>query len=168
MKKLVLILFVSVSFAALGQFRDDGLKKTSVKEGIVDESSGYALGFMNSENFRMKHSFSLSYSSFGGNGISLGTYTNSMFYKLMSNMNVQMDVNFMFSPYSSFGETFQKDISGVYISKAAINYYPFKDLHVSIQYRNVPYYNPYFGRYNGFNTNPFYQGIIGEEPLLSE
>jgi len=171
MKKYILIIFVVFSLTTFAQFRDDGLNKPSVKEGIVDQSSGYALDFLNSENFIMKHSFSLSYSSFGGNGVSLGNYTNSMYYKLLSNMNVQMDVSFMFSPYSSFGEQFQKDVSGVYISKAAVNYYPFKDVQISVQYRSLPYssyFNPYFGSYYGFYSNPFYDNNIGEEPFSSK
>ncbi len=158
MKKFILILVVLFTFTAFGQFRDDGLNKPDVKEGIVEESSGYALGFMNSENFIMRHSFALSYSSFGGYGVSLGTYTNSMYYKLMNNLNVQMDISFSFSPYSSFGEAFNKNLNKIYISKAAVNYHPYKDLYISLQYRNIPYtgyYNPYFGFYNGFYGDPF-------------
>ena len=67
MNKLLLILiFTSVSTFA--QFRDDGLNQPKVKEGIVDQSSGFAFGFLNSENFQMRHSFSLSYTAFGGQG----------------------------------------------------------------------------------------------------
>jgi hypothetical protein len=138
-----------------------------VKEGVVDESSGYLFGFMNSDNFLMRHSFSLSYSSFAGHGVSLGTYTNSMYYKLLNNLNIQMDVSLIFSPYSSFGENFQNDINGLYISRAAINYSPFKDMHISLQYRSLPnagyFYNPYFGSYNSFYGNPFNETNTGEE-----
>ncbi len=165
MIKLLLILIVT-SISAFGQFRDDGLNQPKVKESMVDQSSGFAFGFLNSENFQMRHSFSLSYSSFGGQGISLGSYTNSMFYKLMSNLNVQMDVSVLFSPYSSFGQNFQNDINGVYISRASVNYRPFKDMQISIQYRNLPYYNPYFGSGNGFYGNPFFGSSLGGESVF--
>jgi len=165
MSKLLLILIV-FSFTAFGQFKDDGLNQPKVKEGIVDQSSGYAFGFMNSENFQMRHSFSLSYSSFGGQGTSLGSYTNSMYYKLMNNLNVQMDVSLLFSPYSSFGQNFQNDINGVYISKAAVNYYPFKDMQISLQYTNMPYYNPYYGSGYGYYGNPFYNSSLGDESVF--
>jgi hypothetical protein len=169
MKKFILLLLVTVSLTAFGQFKDNGLNKPDVNEGIVNQSSGNVFGFLNSENFSMNHSFSMAYTSFGGQGFSLGSYTNSMFYKLMSNMNVQMDVSFMFSPYSSFGEAFQKDLSGVYISKAAVNYYPFKDVYISVQYRNMPYtgfYNSYFGLYDGFYGDPFYRSNFEKESSL--
>jgi hypothetical protein len=165
MTKLLLIL-IFTSLSVFGQFRDDGLNQPKVKEGIVDQSSGFAFGFLNSENFQMRHSFSLSYSSFGGYGTSLGSYTNSMFYKLMSNLNVQMDVSILYSPYSSFGQNFQNDINGIYISRAAINYYPFKDMQISIQYSNLPYYNPYFGSGSGFYGNPFYRNSMGGESVF--
>ena len=105
--------------------------------------------FLNSDDFIMRHSFSMSYSSFAGQGVSLTTYTNSMFYRLMSNFNVQLDVSVMYSPYSTFGDQFQKDISGIYISNAAINYHPWKDFSVHLQYRAMPfgygYYHPFYG-----------------------
>jgi hypothetical protein len=165
MKKYIFLILLIPVFT-FGQFRDDGLNQPKVKEGIVDQSSGFAFGFLNSENFQMRHSFNLSYTSFGGQGMSLGSYTNSMFYKLMSNLNVQMDVSILFSPYSSFGQSFQNDINGVYISRAAINYYPFKDMQISIQYRNMPYYNPYMGSGGGFIGNPFYDNSLGSESIF--
>lgn len=159
MQKLVIIFFLGFSISIFAQYRDNGMNLPSVKEGIVDENSGFSIGFLNSENFHMSHSISMSYTTFGGNGISLGTYTNSMYYKLMHNMNVQLDVSFVYSPYSTFGQNFQNDINGIYISRAAINYSPFKDMHISVQYNNLPYsnyyFNPYFGSFNSFQRDPF-------------
>jgi len=165
MKKYIFLILL-IPVVTFSQFRDDGLNQPKVKEGIVDQSSGFAFGFLNSENFQMRHSFNLSYTSFGGHGMSIGSYTNSMFYKLMSNLNVQMDVSVLFSPYSSFGQNFQNDINGVYISRAAINYYPFKDMQISIQYRNMPYYSPYMGSGGGFYMNPFYDNSLGGESVF--
>jgi hypothetical protein len=148
--KKTLILFVLISTScAIAQFRDNSLEPKSVKDGIVTENSNLLFGFLNSDDFIMRHSFSMSYSSFAGQGVSLTTYTNSMFYRLMSNLNVQLDVSVMYSPYSTFGDQFRKDISGVYISNAAINYHPWEDFSVQLQYRTMPfgygYYHPFYG-----------------------
>ena len=70
MQKLVIIFFLGFSISVFAQYRDDGLNLPSVKEGIVDQNSGFSIGFLNSENFHMSHSFSMSYTTFGGNGIS--------------------------------------------------------------------------------------------------
>jgi len=146
---LLLIVFISTSFA-IGQYRDIGIEQPSVKEGIATENSGGILGFLNSDDFIMRHSFSLNYTSFAGQSVSLTSYTNSMFYRLMNNLNVQ-------------------DISGIYISNASVNYYPWKDFSVHLQYSAVPYgygfYNPYYGSGNPFNFNSGILGTSSDSPF---
>ena len=161
MKKLILIVFLLCAATLLGQYKETGIQTTSVKDGITNNSPNYLFGFLNTNDFTMRHSFSMQYSSFGSQGLALGVYTNSMFYRLMDNMNVQLDISLVHSPYSTLGEAFQKDISGLYISNAAINYRPWKDVSIHLQYRTTPYgygyYSPFHGIYSpirnpGFNT----------------
>lgn len=161
MKKLLFAFVICFSFIANAQFRDDNQFKPSVREGIINTNSGGSiLGFINPENFTMRHSYSLSFSSFGGgNNMALGVYTNSMAYKFADNLNVQLDASIVHSPYSSMGKQFQNSISGFYINRAQLNYEPWKDFHVTVQYRNMPYnyYNSPFGYgYNSFYDDWFY------------
>ena len=157
MKYAIIILFLILNAAAIGQFRNDGSQTPSVKEGIVTDDQNFLFGFLNSDNFFMRHSFNVSYSAFAGQGVSLTSYTNSMFYRLMPNLNVQLDLSVVHSPYSTLGDKFKKNISGIYISNAAVNYSPWKDFSVHLQYRNMPYgygyFNPYYGYYLPFNGN---------------
>jgi hypothetical protein len=96
----------------------------------------------------------MSYSSFGENGVALGVYTNNMSYKFSENLNVEADISFVNSPYSSFGETHSKQINGIYLSRAQLNYKIADNFKVMIRYNQVPnsYYSPY--GYSGYN--PFY------------
>jgi hypothetical protein len=114
----------------------------------------------------------MSYSSFAGQGVSMTSYTNSMFYKLLTNMNLQVDVSMMYSPYSTLGEQFQKDISGIYISNAAINYYPWKNFSVHLQYRSMPfgygYYNPFYGYGSPYDFNSGGNEFNSAEPVDSQ
>ena len=158
MKKILfLAVFLTISVSA--QYKDTGLQPTSVKDGIVTQSSGSLFSFLNSDDFIMRHSFSMNYSSFAGEGLAVGMYTNSMFYRLMDNLDVQVDVSVTHSPYSTLGEEYQKSLSGIYLSNASVNYRPFKDFSVHLQYRNMPYgygyYHPFYGYYNPFFTNPY-------------
>jgi hypothetical protein len=162
MKKILffaIILFASHNYA---QFKDPAFPTTNIKDGIIDYSSGSLFGFLNSENFSMRHSIGMSYASFGGQGIALGTYTNSMMYRFSEDLNVQVDASIVHSPYSTFGKEFQNDLSGIYISHAAVNYRPWKDFHITLQYNQYPgsyYYNPFSSYYNrGFfgSYSPFY------------
>lgn len=143
-------LFIAVLFSSIvfGQFKDPAFPTENVKDGIVNNSSDALFGFLNSDNFTMRHSYNMSYSSFGGNGLALGVYTNSMMYQFSEDLNVQLDASFIHSPYSSFGKDFQNDITGFAISRGAINYRPWKDVHISLQYNRIP--NSYF--YSPFNS----------------
>jgi hypothetical protein len=169
MKKILLI-FVLISGSGIyAQFKDTGTEPSSVKDGIVTENSNAIFGFLNSDDFIMRHSFSLNYTSFAGQGVSLTSYTNSMFYRLMNNLNVELDVSVMYSPYSTLGDQFQKDISGIYISNAAVNYYPWNNFSVHLQYSAMPYgygfYNPYYGYGNPFNFSSGISNSNSESPF---
>jgi hypothetical protein len=168
-KKLLLIVVLISITGIYAQFKDTGIEPTSVKDGIITENSNALFGFLNADDFIMRHSFSLNYTSFAGQGVSLTSYTNSMFYRLMNNLNLQLDVSVMYSPYSTLGDQFQKDISGIYISNAAINYHPWDNFSVHLQYRAMPYgygfYNPYYGYGNPFNFSSGIYNTSSESPF---
>lgn len=156
MKKLILILFLGIYSGALAQYKDPGFPTENVKDGIIDPdySTGNLLGFFNTENFHMNHQFSMSYSSFGNQGLALGVYTNSMLYNFSDNLNIQADISLVNSPYSTLGQDFQNNLNGIYLSRAAVNYKPWKDVSVSLQYRQLPYYySPYSGYYGSSMLN---------------
>jgi len=165
MKKLFLIMIIGFYAGAFAQYKDTGFPTESVKDGIIDPtySSGNLFGFLNSENFHMNHQFSMSYSSFGNNGVALGVYTNSILYNFSDNLNIQTDISLVNSPYSTLGQDFQNNLNGIYLSRAAINYKPWKDFAISLQYSQLPYYNPY-SRYYGnsmFNRLGYYDPFFG-------
>ena len=161
MKKLVLMLFLSFCAGVFAQYKDPGFPTETVKDGIIDHSytSGNLFGFLNPENFHMNHQFSLSYSAFGNQGLALSIYTNSILYNITDNLDVQTDISFVNSPYSTLGKDFQNSLTGIYLSRAAVNYKPWKDVSISVQYRNLPYsyYNPF---YSGYGRNRFYYDHI--------
>lgn len=162
MKKHLLLFVIIISSVLNAQFKEPIFQTETPKNGIIDNSSGSLFGFLSDENFSMHHSVGVSYTSIGGYGTSLATYTNSMMYKFSDKMNVQVDASFVTSPYSSFGKDFQNSLQGIYLSRAAFNYKPWDDFSISFQYRSIPnyYYNP-FNRYNGFYGNSFYDGFFG-------
>jgi hypothetical protein len=165
MKKLVLILVLGFYAGVFGQIKDSGFPKENIKDGIIDNSysSNNLFGFLNSENFHMNHEFSMSYSAFGNNGIALGVYTNRMLYNFSNNLNIQADVSLVNSPYSTLGQDFQNSLNGIYLSKAAVNYKPWDDFQISLQYRQIPYnyYSPYSGYYGGSMFSRYYDPFFG-------
>lgn len=160
MKKLFLLIFVFTASVNFAQFRDEANNKPDIRSGIVKNNSfGSLLGFINPDNFSMRHSFGLSYSAFGNlGGMALGVYTNSMAYKFSDKLNLETDISVVNSPYNSFGQEFSKQINGVYLSRAQLTFKPTDNLNVIIQYRNVPgsYYSPYgYGSYLPFYRDSY-------------
>ena len=158
MKKYLFVLMMICSLSVYSQYKDNGFKEFDVKDGIVNQTGSNFLGFLNSDNFLMRHSFEMNYTAFGNQGVALGMYTNSMMYKLSKNLNVQMDVSVVNSPYSTLGKSFQKNINGVYISNAAINYKPWDNFSVHLQYRNLPFSSYYYSPYSYWPYSGFYNG----------
>ena len=156
MKKIFVLVFAVMIGTGLSQYRPTGLSTEHISDGIINQSQGTPLlGFLNSSNFQMHHMYDVSYSTSGSNSLALTTYTNSMSYQFSKNLNVQVDASVVYSPYSSLGKTFENNINGVYLSRAAINYQPWKDVFISVQYRNLPvtYYSPFSGYRDNFFDN---------------
>ena len=142
------------------QFRSQASAESRVAGGLMHNSSpSLFLGWFDPARFHMRHTFDISYITSGGQGLSMGTYTNSMMYEIADNLNARADVSLSYSPYNSFSTFNNKrsDLSSVYLRRAEINYMPFKDVLVQFQYRTIPYgygayspfYNPWY-RENGF------------------
>jgi hypothetical protein len=161
MKKMMMLFVVILTMTGFAQFKDSDAPLPDIKSGIIAQpSSSFSLfSFINPQNFHMQQSVGMSYSSFGGQGMAMGVYTNSMSYKFTDNLNVQLDASVINTPYSTLGKQFNNSLNGFYISNAAINYQPWKDVYISVQYRNLPcnmlspfsYSGSYhYGFFNGF------------------
>ncbi len=156
MKKIFVLVFAVMIGIGFSQYRPTRLSTEHISDGIINQSQGTPLlGFLNSSNFQMHHSYDVSYATSGNNSLALTTYTNSMSYQFSKNLNVQVDASVVYSPYSSLGKTFENNINGIYLSRAAVNYQPWKDVFISVQYRNLPvtYYSPFSGYRDNFYDN---------------
>jgi len=152
--KAMVVMMVCVSAPLMAQFKQQVESRPSVSESLVRSgNSGLLFGWFDPSRFSMHHSFSLSYMSAGGQGLSLGVYTNSLYYKISDPLDVQFDVSLQHSPYSSFGDT--RDFSGVYLSRAQLNYRPAENMLLQIQYRQLP--SMYWWGMN--RSSMFYNGI---------
>ncbi len=153
---LVMLVAIVIGFCSLSediraQFKEKASEKPSVSESLLRRPSPlYFLSWFNPNNFMMRHQFSMSYTSFAGRGLSLASYTNSMFYRIADPLHVRLDVSMLYSPYSSFGTD---DLNRIYISNAELNYRPWENFYIQLQYRQLPigtyspYYNPFYRRY---------------------
>lgn len=143
MKKMEILcglLVVMLCFTtASAQFKPSLDPRPSVAESILRTDDGSFLsGLFDPSKFNMQHSFSLSYMSMAGQGMSLGTYTNSMRYQFADNLDIRTDISLMASPYNSFGKDAQNSLSGLFLNRAELNYRPWKNTLLQISYRQIP------------------------------
>jgi hypothetical protein len=162
MKKMIILFIVALTMTGFAQFKDTEAQLPDIKDGILAHSSASTslFSFINPQNFHMQQSVGMSYSTFGGQGMAMGIYTNSMSYSFTSNLNIQLDASVINTPYSTLGKQFNNSLSGFYISNAAINYQPWKDVYISVQYSHLPYsmmYSPF--SYSGNYRDGFFDGF---------
>jgi hypothetical protein len=149
--KLVLGVTMVMLFASLtatGQFRSQIEQEERVSSGMIQSSPTSFFGWFNPDKFHMRHSLSFSYLTMGGQGVSLGTYTNSMMYEIAENLQARADVSMSYSPNSSisqFGGQKASNLSSLYLSRAEISYKPWDNVLVQVQFRQQPYgyYSPF-------------------------
>ena len=154
--RLILAIIV-VNGIVSAQFKTKINDDPSVSQSFVrSDDSGLLFGWFDPGKLKMAQSYSLSYQTFGRNGLALGVYTNSLSYQISQPLSVQMDVSVMHSPYSSLGSDFTKSLTGIYLSRAELNYKASDNMLFQIQYRQLPaslYYGGYgySGMYWGFD-----------------
>jgi hypothetical protein len=148
---LGVLLLVGASLAS-AQFKTQRDAEGRVSDGVSTESPSLFMGWFDPEKFHMSHSFSMSYMTGGGQGLSLGTYTNSMTYRFSDKIDARADLSMMYSPYNTLGSfngagKGKNDFSSIFLSRAEVNYHPWENVRFKLEFRQSPFYNPYYSPY---------------------
>lgn len=150
------------SFDASAQLRGDVSKPVDYQGSIVNSQSATVqnkLANFFENKVQMSHSYSMSFSSFGGSYQNLNAYTNTMNIAFNERLQGRVDVSFFHSPFGSnniYGAS--QEGPQVMISNAELNYQLGKNTTIRLQYQRTPYspygYSPFgnfFRNYNRFN-----------------
>ncbi len=153
---IIAILLVSVfTFDANSQYKAQRPDQTSVVKSLYRPAPSISgmLSWFNAENFRMNHNFSMQYISGGGSGLSLASYTNSMFYQISNSIDTRLDVSLIGSPFGQYSK--QDNFNRLLISRAELNFRPSDNFQIQLQYRQLPI--SYYGYYmpHHWYTSPF-------------
>lgn len=152
---LVLTLSLSATLTVQAQYANGSNSDAEAK--LFREPTGFSLNKLFSpEFFHMSHSYELSYSSFGGHGLTLGEYTNSMMWRFSTKLAARVDVAVQHTPFGVSGlnnglPVSQNNLNGIYLKNAEVAYQPMKNLFMQFSIHQAPngygyYLNPY-GRY---------------------
>lgn len=159
MRKISIILII---LALTGSLSFTQYKDIPYDTKVKLQNNNLILGFINPKNFSLTHSFNLSYQTFGSGSYSIASYTGTLSYKVLKNLNVSADITMQYSPFASIsGNTpgmnndLQKSLSGVYLSRLSLNYQPAKNMFINIEYINNKNYNWFNNYYNDYYFSRF-------------
>lgn len=157
---LCLVLTLSLVTPAEAQFRETAERNQSVRTQLYDAGSAATNAFktlFGADHFRMGHSYEASFSSFGGQTSSMGTYTNSMMWQFNSDWAARMDVS-MSHPFTAGQDNaFGSQRPRVFLRNAEVAYKPSDQFQVRMQVQQSPhgrYMRPYGmrGGYGGVSS----------------
>ena len=161
MKRMKRICLLTIVFLLAAGLQLHAQLKTEEQSGVGQsmvrpaQSISSFLGLLNPENFMMRHSISLGYYSAGGAGMSLASYTNSMFYKIADPLNVRVDLTLQGSPFGQSRLYSSGELNKLYISNAELNYRPADNMFIKLQYSQLPLGLYGYGDYYPYRTSPF-------------
>lgn len=164
MKKILsalTIIFLTTAVVANAQLREDLSYQPETYTTTLSSSqhTGGPGNWMNMLNMTMSHSYSMSFSSIGGQMQNINAYTNHMFFDVSDRLNAQLDISLLHSP---FGNSFMTNNSNslgtqIIVDQARIDYQLTYNASISFQFSQRPGYYGY-GAYSPFNrmTRPWY------------
>ncbi len=151
---LILILSLNV-LVAEAQLRKDLSFQPEEYTGAVTHTQAPSAGsWMNMLNMTMSHSYSMSFTNFGGETYNMNAYTNSMFFDVSDRMDALLDVSLLHSP---FGNSFLNNSNNslgtqIIIDSARIDYRLSDNTRISLEFSQNPYrYGNGFGNHSPFN-----------------
>ena len=134
-KALIIKIAVCVIFTnpVMSQLRSDLPMK-----GLPINTRG--LSIFDTNRFSINHSFGMSMTSFGGNSLSLGSYTNQMNYMIKDNMRLSTSFS-LSSPMNGINPYANNGLGGTQIFYgASLDYQPTENLFVKFSMDNYPRY----------------------------
>ena len=165
MKKNVILIMLIVTLAPYtvsGQLKSQD-KPVQIKQEIVRpyQDQYVGLSIFDPSKFSMSHSFSMSFFSVGGKGVSQGLYLNTLSYQIANPLLLRVQWGIQNYPYNSLAKNHPAFQSGFFLSGAELQYKPSDKFEMKVQFNSMPNY-----MYNGYwYQNPYrsYRSPFGDE-----
>ncbi|TYP94127.1 hypothetical protein LX73_1852 [Fodinibius salinus] len=158
-----MILVLGLSSTTQAQFRKDQQRPSDLTGPIIKkEDPSEGANWSNLFNMRMDHSYSMSFSSVGGQTQNINAYTNTMHFFFSEDLTGRVDLQLLHSPFGNSFMGSQNSGSGIdfKIRNAELNYELSENSNISIQFQQVPSYG------YGYGASPFsppYTSSFGDQ-----
>ena len=153
MKKIIVIIsiFCIVSSVVYGQLKEQQ-KPIDIKSEIIKPNSNSMLGlsFIDLSKLSMSHSYSLSYYSIGGKGISQGLYLNTIHYQISNPLSLNLQWGIQNFPYNSLANNHPLFQDGFVFTGASLKYKPSENFMLKLQYNVQPTIGTYRNHYHNY------------------
>jgi hypothetical protein len=162
---LSVIIITALSVTANAQLREHALQSPDYTGTITHSNSDSQVNdWMNLLNMTMSHSYSMTFSNFGGQMQNLNAYTNHMLFDINDRMNARVDISVLHSPFGNSFMNMNNNSLGsrIIIQNAEFEYKISNNTSISLQFSQSPYYNSGFSSFgNPFHRNRFGSSFYG-------
>lgn len=143
---------------SFGQFRDQEQKNSDFTGDVIKNDRSDGANLSNLFNMTMNHTYSATFSSFGGQYQNINAYTNTMHFFFSDRLTGRLDLSLLHSPFgNSFLDNNQNGLGTEFILRnAELNYQLTENSNVSIQFRQIPSYGFGTGRYSPFFQDSYF------------
>lgn len=152
---IIVLLLFGISSIASAQLRENIGSSADLTGPVVKQNHSEGSNLSNLFNMQMDHSYSMMFSSFGGQMQNMNAYTNTMHFFFTEDLTGRVDLSLLHSP---FGNNFMSNNSGMntqfMIRNAELNYQISNKSNLRLQFQQVPGYgmNPWT---SDLYRNPF-------------
>ncbi|MDZ7330445.1 MAG: hypothetical protein ONB31_00530 [candidate division KSB1 bacterium] len=129
-------------------------KPTPISQELVRPQSNPFMGLslLDPSKLHMSHSFSMSFFSMDGKGVSQGLYLNTLTYQIANPLLFRLQWGIQSYPYNTLSKNHPAFQSGLFLSGAELLYKPSDKFEMKFQINQTPYYNRYG---SGWYRNPY-------------
>lgn len=132
---IFMVCLVALPVAGKAQTQSSGSQGLNTSD-YEHRPSGFLDALLDPSKFSMHHSYSLTYSSFGGQGISQGLYLNTMNYQFSNPLSMQVRIGYLHQPFG--GSDQSTGVNKVFLERAMLQYKPSESLTIKVDYRQIP------------------------------
>lgn len=158
----ILLLTVGIQSLALAQLRENADYSSELTGPVLKQDLSEGARLSNLFNMQMDHSYSMMFSSFGGQMQNINAYTNTMRFFFSEKLTGRVDLSLLHSP---FGNSYMPQNNGTnvefVIRNAELNYQISDNSHIRVQFQQRPtsygpwglgrrYFSPYRSNFSLF------------------
>lgn len=147
-----LLIFFALNAVANAQLREMESKSSDYTGPIVKENS--AGNFSNLFNMEMNHSYSMTFSSIGGQYQNINAYTNTMHFFFTDDLTGRVDLSLLHSPFGGSNMNNNSMGTELIIRNAELNYQISDKSNISLHFQQIPSYEM-----NPWSRSPFYDSF---------